>query len=82
MADIAAAHLITSFEADRQRVSARQLQAALDSRVVIEQAKGMVAAQRGVSVQESFEILRRHARDRNATLRTVAEAVVARRFRP
>jgi ANTAR domain len=37
---------------------------ALDSRVVIEQAKGMFAAERGISIGKAFELLRSHARSR------------------
>lgn len=50
-----------------------QLQHALDSRVVIEQAKGMLAERAGVSVAYAFEGLRRRARDHNRRLRDVCE---------
>jgi PAS domain S-box-containing protein len=53
-----------------------QLQTALTSRVVIEQAKGMLAERRGISVEEAFQLLRKHARDHNASLEDVATAVV------
>ena len=53
-----------------------QLETALTSRVVIEQAKGMLAERRGTSVEEAFQVLRRHARDHNASLQDVAAAVV------
>jgi PAS domain S-box-containing protein len=53
-----------------------QLETALTSRVVIEQAKGMLAERRGTSVEEAFEALRKHARDHNASLHEVATAVV------
>ncbi|MGY1668630.1 PAS domain S-box protein [Geodermatophilus sp. SYSU D00696] len=53
-----------------------QLEAALTSRVVIEQAKGMLAERRGISVDEAFQVLRRHARAHNASLQDVATAVV------
>jgi AmiR/NasT family two-component response regulator len=59
-----------------------QLQQALSTRVVIEQAKGMVAAQRGIGVEEAFGVLRRHARDHNASLQSVATAVVTLGLRP
>src|SRR4051812_14289645 len=53
-----------------------QLETALTSRVVIEQAKGMLAERRGISVEEAFQLLRKHARDHNASLQDVASAVV------
>ncbi|MGY1780681.1 PAS domain S-box protein [Geodermatophilus sp. SYSU D01036] len=53
-----------------------QLETALTSRVVIEQAKGMLAERRRISVEEAFSVLRKHARDHNASLQDVAAAVV------
>lgn len=63
-------------QADR----AAQLQHALDSRVVIEQAKGALSVQRNVSIDEAFGILRRHARAVGARLHDIAEQVVTRRL--
>jgi PAS domain S-box-containing protein len=53
-----------------------QLETALTSRLVIEQAKGMLAERRGTSVEDAFQALRRHARHHNASLHDVATAVV------
>ncbi|GAB3471766.1 GAF and ANTAR domain-containing protein [Kineococcus endophyticus] len=61
---------------DSAQVTA-QLQRALDSRVLIEQAKGVIATQLGVSITDAFSILRDHARTRGAKLTQVAGAVVA-----
>ena len=80
-ADVAAGYLRAARELDRQRRVSAQLQDALDSRVVIEQAKGVIAAQRGVGVDEAFRILRKHANDHGATLRVVAETVIGRGLR-
>ena len=55
-----------------------QLQRALDSRVVIEQAKGVISHQRGVAIDDAFAILRRHARSRQAGLSDVAAQIVDR----
>ena len=60
------------------RATAGQLQQALSSRVVVEQAKGVVAGREGISVDEAFARLRRHARDHSAGLSEVARAVVER----
>jgi len=53
-----------------------QLRTALSSRVIIEQAKGMIAARRGIGVDQAFERLRRHSRDNNARIHDVAAQVV------
>ena len=55
---------------------ARQLQSALDSRILIEQAKGIVAAQRQVDVSTAFELLRSAARSSSTSLVCVARLVV------
>ena len=57
------------------RMTAEQLQHALASRIVIEQAKGMIARE-GISIDRAFERLRRHARRRSANIHDVARAVV------
>jgi GAF domain-containing protein len=59
---------------------AAQLQHALDSRVLIEQAKGALAYQRSVSIDEAFKLLRQHARSTGSRIRDVAEQVVSRRL--
>lgn len=76
MADMATAYLINSSHHRQQVELNAQLQHALESRVIIEQAKGMIAKQRGVGPEKAFDLLRRHARNRNATVHAVAEAVV------
>jgi GAF domain-containing protein len=59
---------------------AAQLQHALDSRVVIEQAKGVLSFQRGISIDEAFRLLRHHARSTGSRIRDVAERVVYHRL--
>jgi PAS domain S-box-containing protein len=53
-----------------------QLQEALKSRVVIEQAKGITAQRHAVTIDQAYQLIRAHARNNNASLRTVAEAIV------
>ena len=53
-----------------------QLQVALNSRVVIEQAKGMVAERSGFDMQRAFSTLRNHARNHNLRLSDVARDVI------
>ncbi|NQX29015.1 GAF and ANTAR domain-containing protein [Microbacteriaceae bacterium VKM Ac-2854] len=61
----------------RDAVATRaQLQHALVSRVVIEQAKGVVAHRRRISPDEAFQLLRRRARSHQARLTDVAQAVI------
>ncbi len=57
---------------------ADQLQRALDSRVLIEQAKGVLAALSDADMDEAFEMLRRHARSTSTSLRDVSQRVVDR----
>jgi GAF domain-containing protein len=82
LADMATGYLVQARELDRQCRVIGQLREALDSRIVIEQAKGVLAAERRISVDEAFEVLRRHARNHAVSLRSVAEAVVSLGLRP
>ena len=56
-----------------------QLQAALNSRVLIEQAKGVLMERQGVDAQHAFELLRRRARSSERKLADVARELIARR---
>jgi AmiR/NasT family two-component response regulator len=56
--------------------TATQLEHALASRVVIEQAKGMIAARDNISVDDAFTRLRQHSNNHNASLHEIARAVV------
>lgn len=78
LADVAAIALDHQRELDRARDVGAQLEHALRSRVVIEQAKGMLAEQAGVTVDAAFELLRKRARDLNRRLAAVAGDVVDR----
>ncbi|WP_369377941.1 ANTAR domain-containing protein [Streptomyces sp. cg36] len=82
LADFTAVMLERAHEADRSRTLAAQLEQALTSRVVIEQAKGMLANRRAVPLDEAFDLLRRHARARQRPLRDVAREVIEGRADP
>ncbi|MEX0952352.1 MAG: GAF and ANTAR domain-containing protein, partial [Nitriliruptoraceae bacterium] len=64
----------------RSAIVTAQLQGALDSRLVIEQAKGMLAEHHGISVDEAFHLLRGHARSHNRRLTDVARSIANRQF--
>jgi transcriptional regulator with GAF, ATPase, and Fis domain len=76
LADMAVSYVVNASELERSERIREQLQRALESRVVIEQAKGMIAAEHGIGVDEAFKMLRQHARARNTSLHHVADAVV------
>jgi GAF domain-containing protein len=77
LADMASGYILNARELEQSKQLATQLQHALDSRVVVEQAKGVIAARAGIPTDEAFQRLRRHARDRGARVHDVARAVVS-----
>jgi transcriptional regulator with GAF, ATPase, and Fis domain len=82
LADVATVGLLQHRAAgDAQRLTA-QLQHALESRVVIEQAKGVLAEFATIPTDEAFDRLRQYARDRNERLSDVARALVTRSLPP
>jgi GAF domain-containing protein len=62
---------------DTQATLARQMQAAMESRAVIEQAKGIIMGGRRCSPDEAFRILSKLSQESNRKLRDVAAALVA-----
>jgi GAF domain-containing protein len=77
LADVATSYVLNASKLHDQQQLSDQLQQALDSRVVIEQAKGITAQQHTVPVDQAYQLMRRHARNNNTSLRVVAEAIVA-----
>src|SRR5947199_412673 len=75
-ADMAASYLANASDLQRSDRVREQLTQALDSRVIIEQATGIIAERQRVTVDIAFQRLRRYTRDHNARLHDVAEAVV------
>ncbi len=53
-----------------------QLKEALTSRIMIEQAKGMVAQRQGLNMEEAFSALRNHARNHNMRLLDLAQNII------
>jgi GAF domain-containing protein len=78
LADVATIGILQQRAIREADMAKFQLQRALDSRVLIEQAKGVVSHTRGVDMDEAFRMLRTHARSNNLNLRDVAAAVVDR----
>lgn len=60
----------------------RQLQEAMESRAVIEQAKGILIAAQRCTAEEAFDILRRASQSQNRKLRAIAIEIVERHTRP
>jgi transcriptional regulator with GAF, ATPase, and Fis domain len=68
--------VLNAMEARERGRLAGELQVALDSRVVIEQAKGVLVGRHGLTTRQAFERLRRQARDQRRPLTEVARSVV------
>lgn len=82
LADLTGAYSAMGRAVRDTSVLADQLQEALHSRVVIEQAKGVLAYALGVSVDEAFEQIRGYARSSRTRVDDVAAAVVQEGLRP
>jgi GAF domain-containing protein len=77
LADVATIAILQERSISRAEALTEQLQGALNSRIVIEQAKGALARMEGISVDEAFEQMRRRARSQRRRLVEVAAAVLA-----
>ncbi|MEU4242593.1 GAF and ANTAR domain-containing protein [Actinoplanes sp. NPDC026619] len=76
LADVATVGLLQRRALTSQRDQAGRLQHALTSRVIIEQAKGLLAERHDIAPDEAFRRLRQHARNTNQILATLARDVV------
>ncbi len=76
LADAAAVGLLHQRLVKRQTLIAAQLRFALDSRILIEQAKGILAERAGTGVDEAFQLLREYARNHGRKIHEVAADVV------
>ena len=76
LADVATISLLNERNLRHSDTLNEQLQAALNSRVVIEQAKGKLAERLGLDVSQAFSLLRNYARARNQRLSDLARAFV------
>jgi GAF domain-containing protein len=80
IADVATIGIVQHRIAAESRLLSEQLQHALDSRVVIEQAKGVLAAGAGLDMEAAFASLRAYARSHNERLAEVARDLVSRQL--
>jgi transcriptional regulator with GAF, ATPase, and Fis domain len=80
LADAATIGIVHQRAIIRHEVVTEQLQTALNSRVLIEQAKGFLSHSLGLGVDEAFKELRAYARANNRRLTEVAEDVVQDRL--
>ncbi len=75
LADIATIAILQHRAAREAQVLNEQLSNALNSRIVIEQAKGMISEREGLDMDAAFRLLRNHARNQNLRLADVATSI-------
>jgi len=77
LADVATIGILSERAIRSGEVLSEQLQTALNSRVIIEQAKGVLANRGGITMDAAFDRMRRHARQHNVRLVELARQVAA-----
>lgn len=81
LADVATISILQKRTIRESALVNEQLQRALNSRVLIEQAKGVIAYTSQVNMDEAFSRLRSFARSHNQTLNETAAQVINRALR-
>ena len=77
LADVATIAILQHRATQEAQIINEQLTHALNSRIVIEQAKGMVGERLGLDMERSFRALRNHARNHNRRLAELANDVIS-----
>lgn len=77
LADVATIGLLQHRALHARQVLAEQLQGALNSRVLIEQAKGMICERHGIGMDVAFIAMRAYARQNRKALSDVADAIIS-----
>jgi GAF domain-containing protein len=78
LADVATIGILQDRFLRESHLLADQLHRALDSRVLIEQAKGVIAQSASLPMDAAFAALRSYSRNHNLTIRSVAEGITSR----
>jgi transcriptional regulator with GAF, ATPase, and Fis domain len=79
LADVATIGLLQHRAIEHRQVLAAQLQGALNSRVLVEQAKGVLAERLHIGMPEAFNVLRTHGRRHNQRLSDLAQGIISGR---
>ena len=82
LADVATIGILQERAVRHSEIVTEQLQTALTSRIVIEQAKGVLAQHHGLSMDSAFDRLRRYTRARNLRLAEVARQLATSELNP
>lgn len=82
LADVGAAYILNASELDQRRRTTEQLQTALDTRVVIEQAKGVLSERSGISTEEAFQRIRAASRQQSTKIINICRRVIDTDYTP
>lgn len=73
---VAMGFILMSLELHEREQESMQLQHALETRIVVEQAKGIISKDHNTTIDSAYQLIRRRARSHNATVLSVARAIV------